>query len=69
MSKLGELRANLTRAENYYRTANGSLDTSPLEVILAREELSQARFRYDAECRKYVELNVFGNFVEEEETA
>lgn len=64
MSKLGELRANLKRAEDSYRTAQGSLDSSPLEVVLAREELNQARFRYDAGCRKYVEVNVFG----EEET-
>lgn len=66
MSKLGELRANLTRAEDYYRTAQGSLDSSPLEVILAKEQLKQARFRYDVECRKYVEVNVFGNVSEEE---
>lgn len=66
MSKLGELRSNLKVAEDYYRTAQGSLDTSPLEVILAKEQLKQARFRYDAECRKYVEVNVFGNFIEDE---
>ncbi len=67
MSKLGELRANLKRAEDSYRTAQGSLDSSPLEVILAKEQLKQSRFRYDAECRKYVEVNVFGEAEEEAE--
>lgn len=66
MNNLAQLRTNLTLAEDYYRTAQGSLDSSPLEVILAKEQLSQARFRYDAECRKYVEVHVFGNFIEDE---
>ena len=65
MSKLGELRSNLKVAEDYYRTAQGSLDTSPLEVILAKEQLKQARFRYALACRDYVEVNVFGQVIEE----
>ena len=59
MNTLTQLRAHLQRAEQEYRTANGSLDSSPLELIVCREALSQARFAYSKACEQFVEETLF----------
>lgn len=59
MNTLTELRAHLQQAEQGYRTANGSLDSSPLQVILAKEALKQARFAYSKACEQFVEETLF----------
>lgn len=53
MKELTELCTLWKLAEQNYKTAKTSLDNS-LEYILAREELNQARFRFDKACRDYV---------------
>lgn len=65
MKHLSELLERLELAESAYKTSKSSLDGS-LEFILAREELKQARFRFDKACRNYVLSNVFGQVIEEE---
>ena len=55
MNNLTQLRNNLLAAEYEYRTAQGSLDSSPLQVILAKEALKQARFVYNEACREHIE--------------
>lgn len=65
MNHLTLLLERLNDAESAYKTAKTSLDNS-LEYILCREELKQARFRFDKGCREYVLINVFGQEIEEE---
>lgn len=64
MNTLTQLRNNLQRAEQGYRTANGSLDSSPLEVIVCKEALRQARFNWLKGCEEYTLENHL--FYEEE---
>jgi hypothetical protein len=64
MKDLAELFKAWKEAEKNYKTAKSSLDNS-LEYILRREELNQARFKFDKACRKHVLLTVF-NEVDEE---
>jgi hypothetical protein len=52
MKHLSELLERLNDAEILYKTADGSLDSSPLEVIVAREELKQSRFLFDKQSAK-----------------
>ena len=59
MNTLTQLRNNLQRAEQEYRTANGSLDSPPLEVIVCKEALRQARFAYSKACEQFVEETLF----------
>jgi len=66
MNHLSELLERLELAEIAYRIADGSLDSSPLEVIVCREELKQCRFKFDKACREYVLANVFVQEIEEE---
>lgn len=63
---LSELRKQLLDAESTYKRADSSLDSSPLQVIVAKEDLKIARYNYALACKAYVEVNVFGNFIEEE---
>lgn len=64
MNTLTQLRNNLQRAEEEYRTANGSLDSSPLDVIVCKEALHQARFNWLKGCEEYALENHL--FYEEE---
>ena len=64
MNELIKLRDNLRLAELDYKCAQGSLDSSPLEVVVCKETLRQARFSYALACRDYVEETLFN-----EETA
>lgn len=64
MNNLIELCKIWKEAESNYKTAKTSLDNS-LEYILAREELSQARFNFDRACRKHVLITVFNENEEE----
>lgn len=66
MNHLITFLERLQQAELAYKTAKTSLDNS-LEYILCREELNQARFRFDKACREYVLVNVFGHVIEEDE--
>lgn len=66
MNHLSELRKRLQEAESAYVSAKTSLDNS-LEYIVCKEELKIARYNYALACRDYVEVNVFGNFIENEE--
>ena len=59
MNHLITFLERLQQAELAYKTAKTSLDNS-LEYILCREELNQARFLFDKECRKYVMKHCFG---------
>jgi hypothetical protein len=58
MKDLIELRNNLKKAEQEYYTAHTSLEGS-LALILAKEELKQARYNYALACRDYVEITLF----------
>lgn len=60
MNHLSELLERLEASEIAYKQADSSLDCSPLELIITREELKQARFAFDKACRSYVLTNVFG---------
>lgn len=60
MKGLIELRTAWQQAEQEYKIAQGSLDSSPLEVIVCKEALKQSRFNYALACREYVEDNLFG---------
>lgn len=53
MNILTQLRNNLLTAEYEYKIAQGSLDSSPLQVILAKETLKQARFNWLKGCEEY----------------
>jgi hypothetical protein len=59
MNELIKLRDNLRIAELDYKCAQGSLDSSPLQVVVAKESLKQARFSYALACREYVEQTLF----------
>lgn len=54
MKHLSELRKRLELAETQYKTSDSCLDTSPLELVVAREELKQARFLYGQECMRVI---------------
>ena len=54
MNHLSELLERLQRAESAYRNANGSMDSSPLQVIVAKQELKEARFAWNQACSDYV---------------
>lgn len=54
MKHLSELRKRLQEAEKQYKTCDSCLDTSPLELVVAREELKQARFSYGQECMRVI---------------
>lgn len=54
MKHLSELLGRRNQAEIAYRSANGSMDSSPLEVIVAKEQLNQARFIWNEACSEYV---------------
>ena len=64
MKELIKLRDNLRIAELDYKCAQGSLDSSPLQVVICKETLKQARYNYALACRDYVEQTLFN-----EETA
>lgn len=55
MKHLSDLRKRLQEAEISYKVADSSLDSSPLEVIVCREELKQARFVYGKACEQHIE--------------
>ena len=59
MNELIKLRDNLRIAELDYICAQGSLDSSPLQVVVAKEELKIARYNYALACRDYVEEILF----------
>lgn len=63
MKHLSELLERRNQAEIAYRIANGSMDSSPLQVIVAKQELKTARFEWLMECEAYVLSNVI-NFEE-----
>ena len=54
MKHLSELLERLNDAETQYKTADSSMDSSPLQIIVAKTELKDARFEFDAACREYV---------------
>lgn len=54
MNHLTEFLERLQQAERQYKVADSSLDSSPLEVIVAREELKQARFIWNKACSDYI---------------
>lgn len=54
MKHLSELLERRNRAEIAYRIADGSMDSSPLEVVVAREELNQVRFLWNKACSDYI---------------
>lgn len=54
MKHLSELLERLELAEITYKTCDSYLDTSPLELVVAREELKQARFLYGQECMRVI---------------
>jgi len=54
MNHLTELLERLEASEIAYRKADSCLDGSSLGVILAHEELKQARFSYDKACARFV---------------
>ncbi len=54
MKHLSELLERLELAEITYKTCDSCLDTSPLELVVAREELKQARFLYGQECMRVI---------------
>lgn len=55
MKHLSQLRKQLIDAEIAYKQADSSLDSSPLEVIVCKEALKQARFSYSKECERVIE--------------
>lgn len=55
MKHLSELRKRLRDAESAYKVADSSLDSSPLEVIVCKEELNQVRFLYRKACEQHIE--------------
>lgn len=65
MKHLSELLERLEHAEFTYKSADSSMDSSPLQVIVAKEELKRARFDWNAACSEFVINNVLNR---EEET-
>lgn len=55
MKGLIELRTAWQQAEQEYKIAQGSLDSSPLEVIVCKETLKQCRFNYAECCKAHIE--------------
>lgn len=47
MNHLTELLERLEASEIAYKGADSCLDTSPLELVVTREELKQSRFLFD----------------------
>ncbi len=47
MKHLSELLERLEASELAYKQADSSLDYSPLELIITREEVKNARFSFD----------------------
>jgi hypothetical protein len=66
MNELVELLKIWREAEKSYKIAKSSLDNS-LEYILAREELNQARFKFDKACREHVMRTVFNEAIDTEQ--
>ena len=58
MSNLTELLERRNQAGIAYRIANGSMDSSPLQVIVAKQELKAARFDWLSGCEEYILNNV-----------
>jgi len=56
---LEQLRNDLIKARNTYLKADGSLDSSPTAVIVAKEELRLARYHYSFACQIFVEKLYF----------
>jgi hypothetical protein len=54
VNTLLSLRKQLEAAELEYKTADSSLDSSPLQIIVAKEHLKQCRFNYSQECMKAI---------------
>jgi hypothetical protein len=67
MKELAELRSKLIVAEFEYKVAQGSLDSSPLQVVVAKETLRQARYNYALACRDYVEQTIFNESLENDQ--
>lgn len=65
MNHLTSLLERRNQAETAYRIANGSMDSSPLQVIIAKQELKAARFEWLAACEEYTLENHL--FYEDEE--
>jgi hypothetical protein len=59
MTDVYKLRKRLIAAEIAYKSADSSLDSSPLQVIVCREELKNARFEYNEACVLHVEQLYF----------
>lgn len=55
MNHLYQLRKQLIDAENLYKVADSSLDSSPLQLIMAKEVLKEARFVYNEACKEHIE--------------
>lgn len=62
MNELTQLLERLRDAEKHYKICDSSLDSSPIELVVAREELKQARFNYGQEC-----MRVISNLLDENE--
>lgn len=58
MNNLENLYTTWKQAEENYKTAKTSLDGS-IELIIAKEELSQARYAFDKACRQHVLETIF----------
>lgn len=61
MKHLSELLERLKSAEKLYKEADSSLDSSPLQVIVARSELKAIRFEWLAACQQFVLDEVLNN--------
>lgn len=58
MKYLSELLERLNDAKTTYAKADSSMDSSPLQVIVAKSELKAARFEFSEACIDYVVNNV-----------
>lgn len=54
MKHLSELLERLEHAEFTYKSADSSMDSSPLQIIVAKTELKEARFIWNEACSEYV---------------
>lgn len=54
MNELTELLERLRDAEKHYKICDSSLDSSPIELVVAREELKQSRFIWNKACSDYI---------------
>ena len=54
MNHLAELLERLNSAKTTYAKADSSMDSSPLQVIVAKQELKEARFAWNQACSDYV---------------